>query len=198
VGRGKRTRLPPGQNRMRELQSRAQPPQPSTYCSQKAGNTEARQCGISAAIASPSRCSLLISNACCGSGVFGYAARAVRKMSLPSPQSRRIRRLAKLVARRPTSGRSVSCVASALCQCPSVTALQRVGTSFAALIADFCNKICSGRTLHLLTRSRAFVSRRLLVSRNRTNIVVASSLSGYAQNSSNWRRHKSPTVAFST
>jgi hypothetical protein len=43
-----------------------------------------------AAIASPSRCCLLISNASCGSGVFGYAAHAVRKMSLPSPQSRRI------------------------------------------------------------------------------------------------------------
>jgi hypothetical protein len=44
----------------------------------------------------------------------------------------------------------VSCVASAVCQCPSVTALQRAdgenrsengGVSFAALIADFCNNI---------------------------------------------------------
>jgi len=42
-----------------------------------------------AAIASPSRCCLLISNASCGLGGFGCAAHAVRKMSLPSPQSRR-------------------------------------------------------------------------------------------------------------
>src|SRR5436190_3851236 len=42
-----------------------------------------------AAIASPSRCCLLISNASCGLGGFGCAAHAVRRMSLPSPQPRR-------------------------------------------------------------------------------------------------------------
>src|SRR6266487_1742974 len=53
-----------------------------------------------AAIASPSRCCLLISNASCGLDGFGCAAHAVRKMSLRSPQSN-LRRLAKLVARPP-------------------------------------------------------------------------------------------------
>src|SRR5215813_15532246 len=42
-----------------------------------------------AAIANPSRCCLLISNASCGWGGFGCAAHAVRKMSLPSPRSRK-------------------------------------------------------------------------------------------------------------
>jgi hypothetical protein len=50
---------------------------------------KARLSSDRAAIASPSRCCLLISNASCGLGGFGCAAHAARKMSLPSPQSRR-------------------------------------------------------------------------------------------------------------
>ena len=81
------------------------------------------------AIAPPSqvrRDCLLISNASCGLGGFGCAAHAVRKMSLPSPQSRRTW-LAKLVGSTATSGQCISCVADAMCQCPliSVTAPQR-------------------------------------------------------------------------
>jgi hypothetical protein len=101
-----------------------------------------------AAIAGPSRCCLLISNASCGSGVFGYAAHALRKMSLPSPQSRRtyagLRSWPPDRHQRPTRVLRSQC----LCQRPSVTALQRANgenrsengaASLAALIAGFCN-----------------------------------------------------------
>ena len=49
----------------------------------------------------------------------------------------------------------MSCVADVVCQCPGLSALQRAdgenrsenrGGSLAAIIADFCNKICHKRT----------------------------------------------------
>jgi hypothetical protein len=48
----------------------------------------------------------------------------------------------------------MSCVADVVCQCPGLSALQRAdgenrsenrGGSLAAIIADFCNKICQKR-----------------------------------------------------
>src|SRR5512133_2283959 len=111
------------------------------------------------AIASPSRCCLLISNASCGLGGFGCAAHAVRKMSLPSPQSRRTyagsRGWSLDRHQRPMHVLRSRCHGSVPFDPASPLRKERmVGTvprgrasSLAATIADFCNKICHERTL---------------------------------------------------
>src|SRR6266545_2439573 len=99
-----------------------------------------------AAIASPSRCCLLISNASCGLGGFGCAAHAVRKMSLPSPQSRRTY----------AGSRGWS--------------LDRQQRPMHVLtIADFCNKICQKRT-HALQQTTCNVSLDQLVGRHKRGL----------------------------
>src|SRR5262245_15496387 len=106
------------------------------------------------AIASPSRCCLLISNASCGLGGFGCAAHTVRKMSLRSPQSRRtyagLRSWSLDRHQRPIHVLRSRChgsvpfdPASPLRKERMVRTVPRHRTSsLAATIADFCNKIC--------------------------------------------------------
>src|SRR5947209_12255730 len=110
------------------------------------------------AIASPSRCCLLISNASCGLGGFGCAAHAVRKMSLPSPQSRRTyagsRGWSLDRHQRPMHVLRSRCHGSVPFDPASPLRKERMvrtvprgrASSLAATIADFCNKICQERT----------------------------------------------------
>src|SRR5262245_10630591 len=117
------------------------------------------------AIASPSRCCLLISNASCGLGGFGCAAHTVRKMSLRSPQSRRtyagLRSWSLDRHQRPIHVLRSRChgsvpfdPASPLRKERMVRTVPRHRTSsLAATIADFCNKIggeFNESTQHLL------------------------------------------------
>src|SRR5215510_820189 len=114
------------------------------------------------AIASPSRCCLLISNASCGLGGFGCAAHTVRKMSLRSPQSRRtyagLRSWSLDRHQRPIHVLRSRChgsvpfdPASPLRKERMVRTVPRHRTSsLAATIADFCNKICHKRTSQTL------------------------------------------------
>src|SRR6266498_213342 len=111
-----------------------------------------------AAIASPSRCCLLISNASCGLGGFGCAAHAVRKMSLPSPQSRRTyagsRGWSLDRHQRPMHVLRSRCHGSVPFDPASPLRKERMvrtvprgrASSLAATIADFCNKIGTSRT----------------------------------------------------
>src|SRR6516164_4273811 len=111
-----------------------------------------------AAIASPSRCCLLISNASCGLGGFACAAHAVRKMSLPSPQSRRtyagLRSWSLDRHQRPMHVLRSRCHVSVPFDQRHRSAKERMvrtlprdrGSSLAAIIAAFCNNICQKRT----------------------------------------------------
>src|SRR6266536_4457961 len=111
-----------------------------------------------AAIASPSRCCLLISNASCGLGGFGCAAHAVRKMSLPSPQSRRTyagsRGWSLDRHQRPMHVLRSRCHGSVPFDPASPLRKERMvrtvprdrASSLAAKIADFCNNIGTKRT----------------------------------------------------
>ena len=111
-----------------------------------------------AAIASPSRCCLLISNASCGLGGFACAAHAVRKMSLPSPQSRRtyagLRSWSLDRHQRPMHVLRSRCHVSVPFDQRHRSAKERMvrtlprdrGSSLAAIIAAFCNNIGTKRT----------------------------------------------------
>src|SRR5262249_51564922 len=106
------------------------------------------------AIASPSSCCLLISNASCGLGGFGCAAHTVRKMSLRSPQSRRtyagLRSWSLDRHQRPIHVLRSRCHGSVPFDPASPLGKERMvravprdrAGSLAATIADFCNKIC--------------------------------------------------------
>ena len=104
-------------------------------------------------IASASRCYLLISSASCGSGGFGYAAHAARKMSSPSPQSRKTYAASQnwSLDRRQRSmhalpnQRGAKSLVGALPLAKSGISRRRVNKSRQSsriVIADFCNKIC--------------------------------------------------------
>src|SRR5919204_5821010 len=109
-----------------------------------------------AAIASRLRCCLLISNASCDLVGSACGAPAVRKMSLPSPQSHRIyaalrswsldRRQRPMLVLRSRCQMSVPFDPPLRKERMVRTVPKSPGSSLAAVIADFCNNICQERT----------------------------------------------------